>query len=586
MTVFRDKSRWWALTLLLGSLLAGPANAQQSTGEPLRLLPPVGSQTPPEPPGSTVTVDTLPPLDGAAMGVLGPTQGGFGSTAWRAARRNEVAALLDGLPVGAPSTAMSDLMRRLLLTAAAPPEGPPNDPSILGLRAARLRDLGLAEDLLALVRAGPLLREDEAASRALIESLVLAGRDDEACTEIAPLLSRHQGVFWQRALIFCQAVGGNDATAGLGLDLLGETDAADPVFESLVEAVIAGAAPDPLDGRWARGRVADALMVALMERAGSAVPAVSQIRDPGRLAAVAENDANPSAVRVDAGERATAGGAITAGRLAALYGQVPLDPVRPGDLFDLALEMEGPLARAHLMQAARRTGDATMRFNLYELALGLSRAEGAPLGVVLALLDPLTPVPEALPVAAEAARAYYATGDLDRALAWHELAAGGDTAGTRVELSRLWPLAVLAGALDREPGRRGPVAHARNLAEWMDAEFAVSGEAGTYSAAMTLAAFSALGQPLEQAVWQRVRIDDARDTASLPSAGIWWRLPAAAQDGEIGMVVLMSLVAIGEGGPAQVSPALLERVLSAMVASGLPADARRLAREAIWATQL
>ncbi len=581
----RTRNRWLAAAaVMIGAAFAAPADGQDPIGQPLQLLPPAesGSQRPGGRRTNVIIVDELPPQDAAGAGILGPDDGGFGPAAWRGARRSEVAGLLEGLPVAAPSQVMHDLTRRLLLTAARPPAGAPVDPSLAALRAQRLRDLGLADDLLALFRAGPALRGDEPASRALVEGLLLAGRTADACAVLQPLLPLHQGAFWQQMLVFCQATGDDRPAAQLGLGLLREGDAGEPIFVAIAESIIDSQPPSMPEDGWPRDTAPQPLMIAAFASVALPVPGVDLIRDPGRLAAVAANGANAPQERLAAGERATAAGVMDPSDLAALYADLPL-PARPiSELMDLVLDMDGPMARAHLVQAAARANRAGAVYRLYETALSISRAEGAPLAITLALLDPVPAEPAGAAIAPDAARAYYAAGDLERAWAWHEVAAAGD----RAALTRLWPLAVLSGALEARPPGQARLSHARSLSEWIAVEVAVSGEAGSYSAAMALAAFSALGEPVDPAVWQRIGIDDARESASLPSAGIWWRLPAAARDGEVGMVVLMSLVAIGDGGPARVSPALLERVLTAMVAVGLEDDARRLAREAIWATQL
>ena len=575
--------------LCLGVLLAGPAASQEPVGRPLQLLPPAetGSERPGGRRTDIITVDELPPQDAAGAGTLGTGDGGFGPTAWRGARRSEVAGLLEGLPVAAPSQVMGDLTRRLLLTAARPPEGDAVDPSLAALRAERLLDLGRADDLADLFRAGPALSGDEPAARALVEALLLVGRTEEACTALQPLLRLHQGRFWQRALVFCQVAGEDRPAARLGLGLLREGSANDPIFVALAESMIDSRPPSMPEDGWPPNVDPEPLMVAAFGAAGLPVPAVDLIRDPGRLAVVAANGANAPGVRLAAGEKATAAGVLQPAQLADLYAALPLEERPVFELMDMVLDMDGPLARAHLVQAAARAGDAEGAYRFHEAALGISRAEGEPLAVTLALLERVRPDESNVAIAPDAARAYYAAGDLERAWAWHEVAAAaGGGAEARAALTRLWPLAVLSGALEARPPGQARLAHARSLSEWIAVEVAASGEAGSYSAAMVLAAFSALGEPVDPAVWQRIGIDDARESASLPSAGIWWRLPSAARNGEVGMVVLMSLVAIGEGGPARISPALLERVLSAMVAVGLEDDARRLAREAIWATQL
>ncbi|MEE8272178.1 MAG: hypothetical protein V3R98_10675 [Alphaproteobacteria bacterium] len=579
-----------ALAILLGGAVspAQPLVGDSSVGQPLQLLPP-GRAVPPEPRPDKVAITTLSPLDGASIGLLDASEGGFGANPWRGAGRAEVAALIDVLPVGAPSAAMQELMRRVLVISAPPPEGPAVIPSLLGVRATKLRQLGRTEDLIALAGAGLIVRQDETATRAIVEALLQSGRLSGACSELRGVAHRYTGRFWQEGLVLCQAVAGEAAAARLGLNLLRERQADDTALYALAEALTEGANPALPASVWQRLRDPEPLLLAALAETGLAVPAnaAAGVDDPGRLVAIATGTVNPPQRRIEAGERAVAAGAITSATLMDLYATAEFRAADLADAIDRATDWQGPRARALLVQAAAAADEPAEAYRHYELALALTRAENAPLGVFLALLDALPPGPEGAGFAADAARAYYAAGDLENAVAWHEIAASaGRNDRDRAALIRLWPLAVLAGAFDDGVASGGAVAYARNISEWLDAEFAVAGEAGTYSAAMTLAAFDALGEPIDSALWRRVRIDDSRDNASLPSAGLWWRMPSAAADGQVGLVALMALIALGDQGPAHASPALLERVLSAMVAAGLEGDARRLGREAIWASQL
>ena len=49
-------------------------------------------------------------------------------------------------------------------------------------------------------------------------------------------------------------------------------------------------------------------------------------------------------------------------------------------------------------------------------------------------------------------------------------------------------------------------------------------------------------------------------------------------------VVLFSMLALGQGGPAQADPTVLRKVLTSLIAVGLAAEARALALEAAVAS--
>ncbi len=72
----------------------------------------------------------------------------------------------------------------------------------------------------------------------------------------------------------------------------------------------------------------------------------------------------------------------------------------------------------------------------------------------------------------------------------------------------------------------------------------------------------------------------------MPRPALWFRLEEAARGARKGETVLLSLLALGDGGPAQADPIVLRRVLRALGAVGLEASARALAVEAAVAAGL
>ncbi|HEX4888811.1 MAG TPA: hypothetical protein VFW37_00340, partial [Alphaproteobacteria bacterium] len=101
-------------------------------------LPPVMPSVEPESPGAPldgrVSSGRLGDLDFAEAGILGPENGGFGPDMWRGADRALVEALLPKIPASTASPTLQKLTRRLLLSAATPPEGESGPVSLIGLR--------------------------------------------------------------------------------------------------------------------------------------------------------------------------------------------------------------------------------------------------------------------------------------------------------------------------------------------------------------------------------------------------------------------------------------------------------------------
>ncbi|MGH6948685.1 MAG: hypothetical protein ACREDZ_15245, partial [Kiloniellales bacterium] len=252
-------------------LAAAPASAQQSDSGPIQLLPRPGEGPPPlsdrapspgAPGGSgvplpqTQTPSTSPstaprtvqgieinPLGEIAPGALGTLTsdgGGLGADLWQGSHRATLLRLLKKLPAPLASPAASDLARRLLLTAAATPEGAGDEGALLDARIERLSALGALADLRQLLAVVPRTLESAVVAQAKVEVALLAGDDDAACREVTNNLSLYsQQLFWQKASIYCQLRAGQRDQARLGLDLLREQGGIedDRPFASLVESM-------------------------------------------------------------------------------------------------------------------------------------------------------------------------------------------------------------------------------------------------------------------------------------------------------------------------------------------------------------
>lgn len=199
--------------------------------------------------GSEIEVNRLGTIDLEAVGVLDSSNGGFGSDLWRDSKRHVVARFLSRLPNDFSSPTLRGLARRLLLSTATPPSGEKRgeSDSLLRLRVERLVALGELEGLLRLLRVVPERHTDEGIQRARVESHLLLGDADSACTAVRNAVAQgRQSLYWQKALVFCQINAGEMDRAALGVGLLreqsnGEADG----FIALAEAASAGLSDIP-----------------------------------------------------------------------------------------------------------------------------------------------------------------------------------------------------------------------------------------------------------------------------------------------------------------------------------------------------
>lgn len=579
----------------------------REVGPPLQLIPrpAMPPATPsPEPP-ATPTEDPSAPADGAVRSVpllpgsaAGPAPADLGpeqvDRLWAGLSPSAVAALVGQVPVGAESPAMRDLAARLL-AAPMPPEA--RRPDVLAARAARLAELGLVDALEALAeRHGGFVEAPEAALQ-LARGRLTGGDIGRACAVVdrfAPdptAAAAASPTDWRPMALLCALEAGRQEIAASLVEALADAaevadrrDPRAPTLAALGRAALGdGAVALPADAWRVLGR-SDPVLVALLTHTGQAQPnAILGSRAPSVLAAVARSPANAPDLRARAAERAAAGGVLNPSALAELWAALPFDGDPAAVLRRTAAE-QGPEIRALLMAAAARLaaeGQSAEAARYRRRALYLARAESAPLPVVLAIVETLDPAFAADDgiAAAEVARALYAAGRPDRAAPWRDAALATGGVETTRAVDRLWPLQVLAD-------RAGTDATAAALEAWFEAETASVGEVGTHAAATVLILLQALGLPVDPALWHRLPVDDARDTTVMPSAALAGRLSVEAGPDRPAATALLSLVALGDQGTSDSHPMLLGAVVRALSSAGLDAEARRFAREAIWAAQI
>lgn len=564
--------------MVVVALPAAPSAQEQPVGPPLRLLPPEPSPPPAAPPAAGPTAPLPPPVQAVPLGppdfdgagVLDEAGGGFPRGLWRGTRRSDVARLLAALPGAVASPAQRELTLRLLLTDADAPEVPAEDPPpprrLSALRVAGLAALGDAAGASALALRLPDALIDEAAAVALSEAELIAGRPD--CDAVPGRAGPFSGRFWQRLDVYCRAVTGDRPGAQLGLALLRELGDGEGPFVDAIESIL-GDAAEPLRA----APEPDPLTLAALEAAGPGLPPAATAGYPAEaLAVVARMNGVDPLTRVEAAEAAAAAMLLDADALAAAYRAVPARGDERRRVVDGAAAAPSALSRALVFQAAHDTAPqaGADRAALAGVAAGLvpPRWRAGPAGAVaLGLFAPLTPSPQTAGSAAAAARLAYAQGRLEAARRWHALVLSSGRGG---EALALWPLAAVAGGLPPEAGTLG-------ITGWIDGALRAGGADATERAAGLLALLAGVGHDVPDAVRTRVGADAVPPPAD---PALLDGLAAAAAAGRVGETVLTGLVLLGPAGPAGAPPAVTGRVVAALRAAGLPAEARALAREA------
>ncbi|MFQ5973923.1 MAG: hypothetical protein ACE5Q3_16475, partial [Alphaproteobacteria bacterium] len=447
-----------ALTIGIVGFLAlggGPVQAQA----PIKLIPRKPAQVEPEvQPGTAPTADepartTLEPgikvegltdVDVEAIGLLGPAQNGFGVGMWQGTSRELVERLVPELPARTESRIARDLMRRLLLTTATPPEGAGTGGSLIKRRVERLLAMGDVAAVDGLLRASPKRVDEPELARSSVDSLLLQFDFAGACGEIEAASRQYTTVFWQKALVFCQAVAQQHAQASLGLELLREQGADDDrVFFALID-VLAGAEPAAVAE--ARGE-ASPLNLALLRAARAPVPAwFVASSDPALLSTIAASPNADLDIRLRAAHHATRIGALPTETLATIYENLPAgDDIAPGE----GGEENGPYAVARAYRAARTETVPAARAEALRRVWRLARESGdfpTIAQLSLPLMDELAPTREMAWFAGEAARALLLAEESEQAQSWFAVARGEAPFDGEAALAeaQAWPLLRIA----------------------------------------------------------------------------------------------------------------------------------------------
>lgn len=565
MTSCRAKSLAAGLAAAAALAVALPAHAQAPLSsfdpETMELAEPANPNR-----GARVVVNELKAPNGESVGAFDGNHGGFPATLWTGTSAPVARKLIPLLPAAPSSLALRGLERKLLLTAAPPPEGAVEGdrPSLVELRAERLAAMGDGDGVLALAAAAPQSVDGPLVARAKLDALLLAGNTKAACDE-AP-----KDNSLPKLTILCHFLAGRTLEGNLGLDLLRDRKDPDHAFIAAAE-VVSGLPPIPADK--IKLDEATPLHVAAFAAAKLPLPegAVAKA-GPAVAKAIALSFATPFDARLAAGERAEAAGVMTPEHLRKLYLEATFAPDELGAPLVKA-ETAGPRAQALLFRAATDQPDPIIRAHFVAKALDLASAKGqavAAARVFATLLADLRPDPALITNAPAFARANLALGRGD-ASKWLELAKTDPAATKAVE--RLWPLnAVLAA----EPGQPLP---AQSLAAWRASLDGLPPEMAARRSAVVMSSLSALGAKLPDSVWL--------DSLALPSGGpkpaLYALLQGSALEARLGTTLLAALAALGEQPLDKVDTITLSEAISALSVVGQGDAARRLAIEAMLA---
>lgn len=289
-------------------------------------------------PAMNISLDTL--------GIYDDKSGGLAFSVWEGSDYARVKLLLEHVPHTIPSPTVRQLVARLLLSTARPPQSDNIQQNVFRQRILTLLNIDEAAQAQRLLEMVPQdLRTADTAQLEFTAHL-LKGEADWVCDRIADALGRYAGKSpqWQKYSIFCLARAGDEARTQLALDVLAEQKVElDPGFLSLVDVMLERT--DKVATRFSAPLSLDnAALIALSGK--DAFPEGYLADTPLPVARLVKDNAGFSdAIRKQAEQRLAA--AIAAERLSReraimqgwFRGQFALAPERPFDFDRAAKEM-------------------------------------------------------------------------------------------------------------------------------------------------------------------------------------------------------------------------------------------------------
>lgn len=286
-----------------GDVHTGELPALDKAAEMPAELPPTGPVL--RAGGTTaVQVGELGTLEGPLAGTLDSSDGGLGSNEWQGSDRAAMVTMLQSVPAATPSATERLLIRKVLLTAAAPPTGRATG-SFNQLRLTKLLDGGYVDDAAKLA-----LRIQEPNNFELLrvqtDALLYDGRDDDACSDVTSHRLDSAEPFWVELRAYCYAVTHDSGPLDLTRAVITEQGIADPAFVTLLDGWTSGKPkiPDSI-------RFPDSVHVAMLMHLK--LPMTNEIATeiglPGSLITAASMESSAE-IRIAAAEKALRAGVL------------------------------------------------------------------------------------------------------------------------------------------------------------------------------------------------------------------------------------------------------------------------------------
>ncbi len=300
-----------------------------------------------------IEVSSLRDIDVESIGTIDSTSGGFKKNMWGSTSRKTIENLFRFLPSQLHSRNLQNLYKRLLLTTAKIPGTGQNSEQtgLLFKRAQALFRSGYLVEFEKLTKIIPDEYHGEQLAKLRTDAAFLQNEMDKACDITSRWFEKSSSQYWQKSLIFCDALDSNWDKVDFGLNLLLELGAEDEIFFSLMQKL-----SDLVDGTIEL--TVDKLVplyVAMLRASKHELPKLaSKIPSAWLLPNYIQDPGVEHSIRLSLAERAAKLGVIDIQTLAEVYRSAELNENEIENAISIALNEKTPRARMLLYRATLR----------------------------------------------------------------------------------------------------------------------------------------------------------------------------------------------------------------------------------------
>ncbi len=172
-----------------------------------------------------------------AIGLYDPTNGGFEANLWEGSSIKDIAYLINIMPLNNSSSTLNNLVRKAILTTAAPPDNLKNNSlSYLNLKVDFLISRGYYENITELIKLLKSNERNDALIEGMIDNLLIFNQYKQICSSNSNFYSPKLSDLYY--ISFCNAMSANKLTLDLNISLMREDNNYSEEYLSLLSEII------------------------------------------------------------------------------------------------------------------------------------------------------------------------------------------------------------------------------------------------------------------------------------------------------------------------------------------------------------